>query len=79
MGLIISKVMDKINELASGHQTRILMIGLDAAGKTTVLYKLKCAPPPSRPLRPAPRANLHTHAPSLSRSPPPAIAGLTSW
>lgn len=26
---------------SSGRQVRILMVGLDAAGKTTILYKLK--------------------------------------
>jgi ADP-ribosylation factor protein 1 len=37
-GLLISKVLER---LSFTRQTRILMLGLDAAGKTTVLYKLK--------------------------------------
>lgn len=37
MGLVASK----LNEWFGATPTRILMIGLDAAGKTTVLYKLK--------------------------------------
>lgn len=38
MGLLFTKVLD----LLSGHvEKRIVMVGLDAAGKTTILYKLK--------------------------------------
>jgi ADP-ribosylation factor protein 1 len=38
MGNLIKKVLDSF----SGHKDmRILMVGLDAAGKTTILYKLK--------------------------------------
>merc|ERR1712125_122256 len=33
-GLFFTRFMD-------GKETRILMVGLDAAGKTTILYKLK--------------------------------------
>ena len=40
MGLIVSKIVDKLQEMTSSP-TKILMIGLDAAGKTSVLYKLK--------------------------------------
>ena len=40
MGLIVSKLVDKLQEMTSSP-TKILMIGLDAAGKTSVLYKLK--------------------------------------
>jgi ADP-ribosylation factor protein 6 len=36
----MGKVMGKI---FSSKQMRILMLGLDAAGKTTILYKLKLA------------------------------------
>jgi len=38
MGLIISKAWAS---LVSKRDVRLLMVGLDAAGKTTVLYKLK--------------------------------------
>lgn len=38
MGLFISKIFDR---LAAKKDVRILMVGLDAAGKTTILYKLK--------------------------------------
>jgi hypothetical protein len=37
MGLIMSRVYDHLFT----RDTRILMLGLDAAGKTTLLYKLK--------------------------------------
>merc|ERR1711865_370646 len=39
MGLLMSKVWDRM--INSKKEMRILMVGLDAAGKTTVLYKLK--------------------------------------
>ncbi|SCV99832.1 LAFE_0B03488g1_1 [Lachancea fermentati] len=38
MGLYISKLF---NSLVGSREMRILMVGLDGAGKTTVLYKLK--------------------------------------
>uniref|UniRef100_A0AAR2KT42 ADP-ribosylation factor 5 n=1 Tax=Pygocentrus nattereri TaxID=42514 RepID=A0AAR2KT42_PYGNA len=38
MGLTISGVFSR---LFGKKQMRILMVGLDAAGKTTILYKLK--------------------------------------
>ena len=38
MGLTISGIL---NRLWSNEERRILMVGLDAAGKTTILYKLK--------------------------------------
>jgi len=38
MGLTISKLL---NRLIAKKEMRILMVGLDAAGKTTILYKLK--------------------------------------
>uniref|UniRef100_A0A8C7XI31 ADP-ribosylation factor 5 n=1 Tax=Oryzias sinensis TaxID=183150 RepID=A0A8C7XI31_9TELE len=38
MGLTISSIFGR---LFGKKQMRILMVGLDAAGKTTILYKLK--------------------------------------
>ena len=38
MGMLISKLFDK---LSAKKDCRILMVGLDAAGKTTILYKMK--------------------------------------
>ena len=38
MGLMFAKVWDR---MFSKEEKRILMVGLDAAGKTTILYKLK--------------------------------------
>ena len=38
MGLMISRLF---RLLYSKKEMRILMVGLDAAGKTTILYKLK--------------------------------------
>merc|ERR1719471_1823921 len=38
MGLSFSAVWQR---MISKHETRILMVGLDTAGKTTVLYRLK--------------------------------------
>jgi ADP-ribosylation factor protein 1 len=38
MGLTFSRLFDR---LWGKKEMRILMVGLDAAGKTTILYKLK--------------------------------------
>jgi len=40
MGLLFSKLATALSGLGS-TQARILLLGLDAAGKTTILYKLK--------------------------------------
>uniref|UniRef100_A0A670ZA33 ADP ribosylation factor like GTPase 1 n=1 Tax=Pseudonaja textilis TaxID=8673 RepID=A0A670ZA33_PSETE len=37
MGLLFSRIYDSVY----GVEARILLLGLDAAGKTTLLYKLK--------------------------------------
>lgn len=39
MGMSFSKLLDKL--WFGKKEMRILMVGLDAAGKTTILYKLK--------------------------------------
>ncbi|KAG8846644.1 Arf GTPase arf3 [Serendipita sp. 405] len=41
MGAYWSAIMDSLSALAGNKEVRILMVGLDAAGKTTILYKLK--------------------------------------
>lgn len=38
MGMTLAKLWQR---LAGKKEMRILMVGLDAAGKTTILYKLK--------------------------------------
>ena len=38
MGLILTKIFES---LYGKEECRILMLGLDGAGKTTILYKLK--------------------------------------
>jgi len=39
MGMIFSNVWDKLFQ--SGKNVRMIMVGLDAAGKTTIMYKMK--------------------------------------
>ena len=40
MGPMFAKLASALN-LFQGERARILLLGLDAAGKTTILYKLK--------------------------------------
>ena len=41
MGNFLGIIFDKLAELKNGKPKRFLMLGLDAAGKTTLLYKMK--------------------------------------
>ncbi len=41
MGLLISRLYDALSAFSNETPSRILMLGLDAAGKTTILYKVK--------------------------------------
>jgi ADP-ribosylation factor protein 1 len=41
MGLLISRLYDALASFSNETPSRILMLGLDAAGKTTILYKVK--------------------------------------
>lgn len=46
MGMSLSSLFDR---LWGKKEVRILMVGLDAAGKTTILYKLKYGLTPQLP------------------------------
>lgn len=41
MGNLIAKIADIFSDFGGGSEYRILLLGLDAAGKTTLLYKTK--------------------------------------
>lgn len=41
MGLILSSLLDKLSFNSNKKETKILLIGLDGAGKTSILYKMK--------------------------------------
>jgi GTPase SAR1 family protein len=41
MGLLFSRIYDALASFGTEKPARILMLGLDAAGKTTILYKVK--------------------------------------
>ncbi|CAF3537595.1 unnamed protein product [Rotaria socialis] len=41
MGLLLSRLYDALSSFSNETPSRILMLGLDAAGKTTILYKVK--------------------------------------
>jgi len=41
MGLYLSRLYDLIASWDTAHPSRILLLGLDGAGKTTILYKVK--------------------------------------
>ena len=42
MGLLVSQLFESLDRLVRSRQpVRILLLGLDAAGKTTILYRLK--------------------------------------
>ena len=41
MGNFLKKMAAAFEGFGGNHQSRVVMVGLDAAGKTTLLYKLK--------------------------------------
>ena len=41
MGAFFSRMIDAFASFGAEQPARVLMLGLDAAGKTTILYKVK--------------------------------------
>lgn len=41
MGIYLSKLVELFSNWNEGTPSKILMLGLDGAGKTTILYKVK--------------------------------------
>jgi GTPase SAR1 family protein len=41
MGSFLSRISEAFASFSADKPARILMLGLDAAGKTTILYKIK--------------------------------------
>ena len=41
MGLVYSMIKDALESFSTSYNSKILILGLDGAGKTTILYKLK--------------------------------------
>ena len=50
MGVLVSRLLGLFGE----QEARILVLGLDNAGKTTILYRLQARPRPTRTSRPPP-------------------------
>ena len=79
MGLAFSRIWER---MFGKKEMRILMVGLDAAGKTTILYKLKLGEVlsqrpyrrPAAPIALGPGRRLPSRRPPRCRAPPPGTA-----